>query len=193
MSSNSDVRSTSHIEIGTVGVSVSPEESKPAITLDSKIKWVVTTYIMGCIMYCMGDLCERLVFALSNISGHICMIAPFTVYVRVITDGLFFSFYLVRVTVLLQRSAFEVSKWCQYFLWIAPIITYGTAVIALGLYSQLNHCIESELKTIAFILLAIACHFFWDISLFFFLVYCLHKVIFVYVYVCLLLFFFNHN
>ncbi|ETO02047.1 hypothetical protein RFI_35390, partial [Reticulomyxa filosa] len=161
----------------SVSISIAPEKDvKRSSVVDVRIKWIVTTYIFGSFGICIGNVCEQLVYALVENIEKICVGGIYVVYLRVIVEGLFFSFYLVRTMILLQGSVFEISKCKQYWLGIAPAATFGTALFAYNIYSQLSDCDEAGVIVNMLLVLPIFVHLFWNVTLFSFLAYHVYKV-----------------
>ncbi|ETO35012.1 hypothetical protein RFI_02062 [Reticulomyxa filosa] len=178
ITSRMELQSISQIETrgGSRSVIIIPEENKKTSDIHSKIRWVVLLYIVSSIFVCMGSICERLAFGFSHVPGKACTLVLYVSCLRVVTDGCFFSFYLVRITVTLRGSVFAMSNYLQYFLWAAPIITYGTLVIVIVINAHINHCDQSDARSITLALTAVVCSIFWDVSLFLIFIYYLRKV-----------------
>ncbi|ETO24445.1 hypothetical protein RFI_12712 [Reticulomyxa filosa] len=172
-----EVQNASHTEMRELSVSVSIEEKRPTRNLNKKIRWVVTLYILSCILFFIGGMCERLVYALADVPGRVCSQMLYVSYLRILIEGFFFAFYVVRATVLLQKTTLAISKMCQFFLGIVPVFTFGALITALHLYLHFTDCDVSQYISRVLALSLVVCHFFWDVSLFVFLAYYLHKII----------------
>ncbi|ETO09338.1 hypothetical protein RFI_28039 [Reticulomyxa filosa] len=160
----------------SVSISTSERSTSRVKIIDVRIKWIVTLYVLGCFWVCVGNVCEPLIYALVDASGKACMHGLYVVYLRVFIEGLFYSFYLVRTTVFLQGSVFEISKCKQYFFGIAPTITFGSVLFAHNLRLQLNSCDEASIAEALLVVATIFVHMFWNVILFTFLVYHVYKV-----------------
>ncbi|ETO03172.1 hypothetical protein RFI_34238 [Reticulomyxa filosa] len=169
----SDTRETS--------ISVSaPEKGGKPVAIDAKIKWIVTLYIFGTFMISVAHAGERMLYALNGVADKACNRALYVVYLRAFTEGLFFSFYVVRATVGLQGSVFAVSKCQQYFFGITPPVTYAIALFAHNLRADIDNCKGPLSIEFAMAAMVYFIDLFWQISLFAFLVYHIRKVIYLF-------------
>ncbi|ETN97506.1 hypothetical protein RFI_40023 [Reticulomyxa filosa] len=160
----------------SVSVSLPEKKVERPTVIDVRIKWIVTLYTLGCFLTCIGNVCEPLTYALVDSPGEACARGLYVVYLRVFMEGLFYSFYVMRTIVLLQGSVFEISKRKQYFFGIAPIITFCIVLFAHNLRLQLSGCDSTSMDELLVDAVAISAQIFWNITLFLFLVYHVHKV-----------------
>ncbi|ETO28086.1 hypothetical protein RFI_09046 [Reticulomyxa filosa] len=169
-------QSISQTEMKDMSISISSEEKRAPSNLKKEIKIVATLYIFICCLYCFGSIIERSAYGFANVPGKACPLALYVAYLRVFIDGLFFSFYLVRATVILEGSVFALSLCSQYFFGIAPIATFGTVLFIHQIHEELNNCTIDAMERWSLIATVI-CQFFWNIALFGFLVYHLLRVL----------------
>ncbi|ETO32384.1 hypothetical protein RFI_04731 [Reticulomyxa filosa] len=161
----------------SVSTSVTLEQSaRQQVVIDARIKWIVTLYTLGGFLSCLGNICEHLVYALIESTEKACVRGLYIVYLRAFMEGLIFSFYLVRATILLQGTAFEISKCRQYFFGIAPTVSLSIVLFVYNLRIQLSHCSEAGLAALLLFFLVIFVNIFWNAVLFIFLIYHVHKV-----------------
>ncbi|ETO22121.1 hypothetical protein RFI_15083 [Reticulomyxa filosa] len=153
----------------SVSIATSDQDRKRPV-VDNRIKWIVTLYILGGFFNCVGTVVEPLIYGLVDSPGQACPHALHIVYLRTFTEGMFYSFYLIRAVVILQGSAFAVSKCLQYFLVIAPVVTFGCIFFVHNLREQFNNCNETGINAFLIILSLIIAQIFWNITLFAFLV-----------------------
>ncbi|ETO01838.1 hypothetical protein RFI_35601, partial [Reticulomyxa filosa] len=139
--------------------------------------WIVTLYVLSNYLICIGSTCERLLYAMPFFPGKGCQATLYVSYVRVLADGLFFLFYLVRATILLEHSVYQIPKKQQYFLSIVPMITYGGLFVAFNLRLQVHGCHFADLTSTILVILLCACHLFWNAALLYFLTYHIQQVL----------------
>ncbi|ETO10200.1 hypothetical protein RFI_27176 [Reticulomyxa filosa] len=154
------------------------KEKSEASTIDRRIKWIVTLCVLSNYLICIGGTCERLLYLIAPFSGKGCLGTLYVSYLRVFADGFFFNFYLIRATILLEKSVYQIPKIQQYFLGIAPMLTYGGLFVAFNLRLQVYKCAFADLVSIILIALFSICHLFWNITLLCFLVYHIQQVLF---------------
>ncbi|ETO26725.1 hypothetical protein RFI_10409, partial [Reticulomyxa filosa] len=173
----SEIQMSSQKSTTEMSVSISATEKivRRSPTIDLRIKWIATLYVFGCALACIGSVCEPLIYALVDSPGQACSHGLYIVFLRVFIDGLFYSFYLIRTVVLLQGSVLEVPKYRQYFLAVAPVITFGCVLFAHNLRLQLRSCDTTGPAEMSIIAATIIIHLFWNITLFSFLVYHVYK------------------
>ncbi|ETO29141.1 hypothetical protein RFI_07985, partial [Reticulomyxa filosa] len=174
VSRSKEVQSVSEIEVQEVNKDTTFKEQKPRVAIHRAIRWIVFLYVVGCSLFCIGTVCERMIFALAIVPGRACNEALYVSYLRVLTDGLFFTFYVVRTSVILRGSFFEISKCRQYFFGITPVLSFNTLLITTVVYTQFHHCAKDSLFNML-VIASVICHFFWSITLFVFLIYYLRK------------------
>ncbi|ETO00175.1 hypothetical protein RFI_37272, partial [Reticulomyxa filosa] len=163
-----------------VSVSTSATSEKSAkrqhAAIDARVKWIVTLYIVGSFLLCVGNTWEHLIYAIVESIGKACVHAVYVVYFRVFTEGLLYSFYFMRATILLQGTAFEISKCQQYFFGITPTVTYGITLFSYNLRVQISHCNETNPITLVLFFSVGLVNIFWNVVLFIFLIYHVYKI-----------------
>jgi len=147
----------------------------PATTdLDIKIKVIVTLYVGICWIYCVALLCESMIHVTLPNASKICFYAPYSFYTALLTESLFYFFYVIRMHVILKNSVFELSKTTQLVMGIAPIVMLPGSFLSYLVYTQSHDC---KLDKTAFSLLGmtIVIHSFWNVTLFFFFIFQLRR------------------
>ncbi|ETO06858.1 hypothetical protein RFI_30536 [Reticulomyxa filosa] len=163
-------------ELSVSTSTVAEKSARRQIVIDKKVKWIVTLSAIGCFLACAGNACEHLAYALME-NVEVCYRGLRVIYVRVFTQGLLYAFYVVRATVLLQGSAFEIPNWIGYFLAITPMATFAIALFGYNLFMQFSHCNYSNPVASSLLLSSVCLNIFWNITLFTFLLYHIHKYV----------------
>ncbi|ETO06467.1 hypothetical protein RFI_30924, partial [Reticulomyxa filosa] len=168
VSMNSDAQSTSQIEMRELNVNdISNVDPRPT-NVHKHLKLVVILYITSCILNCIGTICERFAYAAPSVSASACNETLYVFYVRVVTDSLFFLFYVIRVLIILRGSVFELPKWRQWFFMTAPSVTFGTLFVSSQIRAESRNC-HSDPQEVWYLTALICCQFFWNVVLFVFL------------------------
>ncbi|ETO24899.1 hypothetical protein RFI_12259 [Reticulomyxa filosa] len=66
-------RNGTTVEMSISESTIPEKSSKRPVVIDSRIRWIVTLYIIGCILTCIGNVCEHLIYALAENAGRACV------------------------------------------------------------------------------------------------------------------------
>jgi len=119
-------------------------------------------------------ICEFMIHAMDPSVGKICIYAPYSINLGILSETFFFLFYVVRVHVILKDTVFELSKTILLIMGILPAVTLSASVLGYFGYAQSHNC-ELTLTTFMVLGVLLVGHLFWHVALFMFFVFQLRR------------------
>jgi len=142
--------------------------------LDMKVKVIVTLYVGSCWLYYVALICEFMIHLMDSSIDKICIYAPYSFHGVIVTESLFFLFYVVRIHVILKNSVFELSTTTLLIMGILPVVTLTASILGYLGYVQSHNC-EFILTTLIVLGVCLFVHLFWNVALFIFFVFQLRR------------------
>jgi len=130
--------------------------------VDHKIKWVMSFSTFVCWIICISYIVEALLGSMGYVV--FCPNAHYSYLLRIATNASFFSFYSIRIYIMLQDTPYALPTQSFYFWMFMPVTSFSVWSGIYATYMGVRDCPKANVG----ILLSIgaAIEGFWNIALF---------------------------